>query len=124
MSFLRLATVRGKLSLIAMALALPAFVLMYLLLSSHVDLIAPMKQEQVGQQYLLGFRALAEHLPQRRGVAASYLAGGKADAADKAKLAAKSEEIGKDLAALDELDRRIGPLLANKAEWGAIKTDW
>ncbi len=76
------------------------------------------RKEQLGVEYSEPLRNLLEHVIAHRSLTDSYLKGNETA---KKKLAIKQSQIEKDIARIDESDRRLGSVLKTSQKWQSLK---
>lgn len=127
MKYLSNITLRTKVLAIVAALSLPILYLSYLYVTEHKEIIDSKKLEISGLDYQDKLRPLLKSIAVHRGVTASFLGGNESLSG---KLKSSSNQIDKDIAALEEFDQywqekfsTISVLTDLKMNWEALKSE-
>ncbi len=110
-----------KMLLISVIFILPLVLVVSLLISKLNHQITTTQQEHQGLQYITELGPLLKHLPQHRGMSATYLGGSKSFLG---KLQAQRSIITKDIQNVDAINREFGAAFQTDAQWSRIKQAW
>ncbi len=110
-----------KLFLTAALGAIPVVVLLFLFVRAKSVDIERGQNEVAGLEYLAPMRALLEHVPQHRGMTNGMLNG---DASFRAPLQALGPKIDADLAAVEQVDKRLGAVWGTSEPFAKLKASW
>lgn len=110
-----------KLAVAGLLAAIPVVTLMYLFIRSQDEQITRAEAERAGLEYVLPLRNLLERLPQHRVAANAFLSG---DASVEPILRRAQTQIDEAVAAVDQVDRRMGRGLGSTPSWETIRAGW
>ncbi len=110
-----------KMLLISIVFIAPLVLVISLLISDLNRQIAATKAESQGLKYIVALTPLLKHVPQHRGITATYLGG---DKSFLGKLQAKRNAISTDIQAIDTINRKFGSAFKAAAHWNRIKLSW
>ena len=110
-----------KLALIVTVMGIPTITLAYLLVGSSNVQVSAAKEELSGLKYIDVVRRVFEHVPQHRAAAAAVVSG---DTELRSVRAALVPVIDRDIAALEDIDARLGKEWGSAAKVTSIKSRW
>ncbi len=110
-----------KLGLITTLLLVPLGFVMYFFISEVNIGIGIAEKELKGTRYLRALERLLQHLPEARLAAHRYSTG---DVTARPELINKQSEIDADIAAIESVDRRLGPELGTTRKQNNLKENW
>ncbi len=110
-----------KMMLISAIFIIPLMATLYMLNKQMNIAIDFAEKERLGIEYIQQLKNLTVKIPAHRGMTNAYLAG---DNSFKDKIIAKRAEINTDIAAIDNVDSRLGEELKAREQWSAIKNEW
>jgi len=110
-----------KFTLIFLVILIPLLVLAGLVIANISGQINTLEKESQGFNYIKMVRLPLEHIQQHRGMTNAYLNG---DQSFRERLLAKREDVDKDLAALQEMDREEGGALQTSGQIQEIQRQW
>ncbi len=110
-----------RLAIASIVLLVPVLVFGYLYVQSKADAIHAAQLENEGLEFLSPLGEFMRHAAQHRGLSNVYLHGNHAVLP---KIRDVANRIEKNVAALDDLDARLGGKLQTHNRWAAIKLEW
>ena len=110
-----------KLALLALIMAVPVCLFMYILVAQINGKIEAARKERLGLDYIRVVTVLMRDVQQHRGLANAYISG---DIKVKERLSNKQIEIEDDIIKVDLIDARLGAGLGTTQRWGLIRERW
>ena len=110
-----------KLALLALIMAVPVSLFMYILVAQINGRIEAARKERLGLDYIRVVTFLMRDVQQHRGLANAYISG---DVKVKKRLTGKQNEIEEDMKMIDSIDARLGTDLGTTQRWEIIRKKW